>query len=188
MGIPRETERRRDPRSAAVGIPRETVAVPTVTDAGIAVVTELLNRYGLQCVALATEETIPGSYWGGSEAGLIGSKLYWRADTPLHSVLHEACHFVCMTEDRRAQLDRDAGGDYDEENGVCYLQILLADELPGVGRERMCQDMDAWGYTFRLGSARAWFEQDAADTRSWLDERGLIDSNARPTWQKRALI
>jgi hypothetical protein len=161
--------------------------VITVPDVGIAVVTELLNRYGLQCVALAPGEIIPGSYWGESEAGLIGSQLYWRADTPLHSVLHEACHFICMTADRRARLDRDAGGDYDEENGVCYLQILLADELPGVGRERMCRDMDAWGYTFRLGSARAWFEQDVADTRSWLAERGLIDSDARPTFQKRAL-
>lgn len=165
-----------------------TVAVLTVTDVGFDVVSGLLNRYGLQSVWLAAGETIPGSYWGGSEAGLSGSQLYLRADTPLHSVLHEACHFICMTEDRRGRLDRDAGGDYDEENGVCYLQILFADELPGVGRDRMCRDMDAWGYTFRLGSARAWFEQDAADARSWLVERDLIDSDARPTRRKRALI
>jgi hypothetical protein len=156
-----------------------------VTDVGIDAVTGLLSRYGLQCVALAEGETIPGSYWGESEAGLIGSRLYWRGDTPLHSMLHEAGHFICMTEARRTQLDKDAGGDYDEENGVCYLQIVLADQLPGVGRERMWQDMDAWGYTFRLGSARAWFEQDAADARSWLADRGLIDQDARPTWQKR---
>ncbi len=159
-----------------------------VTDVGIGAVTGLLARYGLQCVALADGESIPGSYWGESEAGLIGSQLYCRSDTPLHSVLHEAGHFICMTEARRVQLERDAGGDYDEENAVCYLQILLAGELPGVGRERMCQDMDAWGYTFRLGSARAWFEQDAAEVRSWLAERGLIDGAARPTWQKRSLI
>ena len=49
---------------------------------------------------------------------------------------------------------RDAGGDDAEENAVCYLQILWADALPGFGRERMFLDMDAWGYTFRLGSAR----------------------------------
>jgi hypothetical protein len=162
-------------------------AVLKVVDVGVDVVTGLLNRYGLQSVALAADQSIPGSYWGDSEAGLIGSQLYWRSDTPLHSVLHEAGHFVCMTEDRRAQLERDAGGDYDEENGVCYLQILLAGELPGVGRERMCEDMDAWGYTFRLGSARAWFEQDAAEVRDWLAGRGLIDDGARPTWRKRAL-
>jgi hypothetical protein len=45
--------------------------------------------------------------------------------------------------------------------------------------------MDAWGYTFRLGSAHAWFEQDAADARDWLADRGLIDQDARPTWRKR---
>jgi hypothetical protein len=163
-------------------------AVLKVTDVGVHVVSALLNRYGLQCVALAGAESIPGSYWGDSEAGLIGSRLYCRGDTPLHSVLHEAGHFICMTEERRAQLERDAGGDFDEENGVCYLQILLAQALPGVGSERMCEDMDAWGYTFRLGSARAWFEQDAADAHSWLVERGVIDSAARPTWRKRALI
>lgn len=168
------------------GIPRESDEVLTVTEVGADVVTGLLSRYGLQCVALADGDTIPGSYWGDSEAGLVGSRLYWRSDTPLHSILHEAGHFICMTEERRAQLEKDAGGDYDEENGVCYLQILLADELPGVGRERMWQDMDAWGYTFRLGSARAWFEQDAADARSWLADRGLIDVDARPTWRKRS--
>jgi hypothetical protein len=50
----------------------------------------------------------------------------------------------------------------------------------------MCEDMDAWGYTFRLGSARAWFEQDAAEVQRWLADRGLIDERARPTWRKRA--
>ncbi|MBL8271426.1 hypothetical protein [Steroidobacter sp.] len=156
-----------------------------VTEVGAGVVADLLSRYGLQTVALGADEVIPGSYWGDSEAGLIGSSLYWRPDTPLHSLLHEAGHFICMNDERRDQLNTDAGGDYDEENGVCYLQILLAGELPGVGRERMCQDMDAWGYTFRLGSARAWFEQDATDARAWLIGRGLIDDETRPTWRTR---
>ena len=155
-----------------------------VTDIGADVVTGLLERFGLECVPLGPDATIPGSYWGDSEAGLVGSKIYWRTDTPLHSLLHEACHFICMSEARREQLNKDAGGDYDEENGVCYLQIVLAGELPGVGRERMCHDMDAWGYTFRLGSARAWFEQDADDARAWLFDRGIIDHETRPTWQK----
>jgi hypothetical protein len=35
------------------------------------------------------------------------------------------------------------------------------------------QDMDAWGYSFRLGSTAAWFEADAEDARDWLRERGL---------------
>ena len=46
----------------------------------------------------------------------------------------------------------------------------------------MLADMDAWGYTFRLGSARAWFEEDADDAREWLLTRGLIDAAGRPSW------
>jgi hypothetical protein len=137
----------------------------------------LLARYGLTLALVAAEEEIPGSYWGDSEAGLRGDSLYARLDTPLHSVLHEACHYVCMTPERRAGLDRDAGGDDLEESAVCYLQVLFADELPHVGRERLFTDMDAWGYTFRLGSSRAWFAQDAEDARTWLLQHGIIDSS-----------
>jgi hypothetical protein len=147
----------------------------------------LLDRYGLELTLMAPEEVIPGSYWGEREAGLIGSKLYARLDTPLHSVLHEGAHFMCMTTERRTGLDTDAGGDDAEENGVCYLQILLADVLPNVGRERMCRDMDEWGYTFRLGSAAAWFAEDAEDARQWLIDHDLIDAEGRITFRCRAL-
>jgi hypothetical protein len=145
----------------------------------------LLSRFGLLGVSISQSESIPGSYWGESEAGLIGETVYWRSDTPLHSVLHEASHAVCMDGQRRNGLDRDAGGDFDEENAVCYLQILLSHELPQVGRARMWRDMDAWGYTFRLGSAQAWFEQDAADARRWLIDHRLIDDDGNVTWRKR---
>jgi hypothetical protein len=147
----------------------------------------LLDRYGLELTLVAPDEVIPGSYWGEREAGLIGSKLYARLDTPLHSVLHEGAHFLCMTPERRMGLDTDAGGDDAEENGVCYLQILLADVLPNVGRERMCRDMDEWGYTFRLGSAAAWFAEDAEDARQWLIDHDLIGAEGRITFRCRAL-
>jgi hypothetical protein len=145
----------------------------------------LLNRYELELSLVAPEELITGSYWGDSEAGLRGSRLYARLDTPVHSVLHESSHYVCMTPERRAGLDRDAGGDDDEESAVCYLQILLADHLPGVGGERLCADMDEWGYSFRLGSTRAWFEHDARDARIWLATHGITDSNGLLTWSAR---
>jgi hypothetical protein len=138
-------------------------------------IAHLLSRYGLQLTLVAPGELIPGSYWGDSEAGLRGECLYARLDTPVHSVLHEASHFVCMSPERRTGLDRDAGGDDLEECAVCYLQVLLADELPGIGRERLFADMDTWGYSFRLGSTRAWFEVDAADARDWLRQQGVID-------------
>lgn len=148
--------------------------VLSLADTGFAVLRQLLAPYGLELVEVAAGQPIPGSFWGEPEAGLIRSGLYVRADTPVHSALHEACHWICMDDERRQQLDRDAGGDIPEENAVCYLQILLADAIPGMGRARMCADMDAWGYTFRLGSAAAWFEHDAEDARAWLEERGLV--------------
>ena len=145
----------------------------------------LLAPYGLHVKPCPNDAPIPGSFWGDEEAGLVGNHLLLRSDTPLHSALHEACHYICMDDARRAGLDTDAGGDYDEENAVCYLQILLAGELPGFGRERMLADMDAWGYSFRLGSARAWFERDAEDARSWLLRHRLIDADDRPTYRLR---
>ncbi len=144
---------------------------------------DLSRRYGVELVHWTTDSPPPGSYWGDSEAGLRGNVLYVRPDTPLHSLLHELSHFVCMSPERRAVLDRDAGGDDDEESAVCYLQILLADELPMLGRTRMLLDMDAWGYTFRLGTAQAWFEKDAADARQWLCRHGIVDDAGRPSFR-----
>ena len=134
----------------------------------------LLASHGLQLQAVPEGEPIPGSYWGECEAGLIGSTVYARADTPVHSLLHEACHLIVMPPERRARVHTDATDSVPEEDATCYLQILLADQLPGVGRERLMADMDAWGYTFRLGSARAWFEADAEDARAFLATRHLL--------------
>jgi hypothetical protein len=141
----------------------------------------LLDRYGLALGLVAPEEVITGSYWGESEAGLKGDRLYARLDTPLHSVLHEASHYICMTPERRAGLERDAGGDDLEESAVCYLQVLLAGELREMGRERAFADMDAWGYSFRLGTVRAWFESDAGDARTWLRQQGVTGEGDRLT-------
>jgi len=141
----------------------------------------LLAAYGLALTEVAAGAPIPGSYWGEREAGLIGARLYARADTPLHSVLHEASHFICMSPQRRAALARDAGGTDLEEAAVCCLQLLLAEALVGVGAARLMRDMDAWGYSFRLGSTGAWFARDAADARAWLTAHGITDQAARLT-------
>lgn len=142
---------------------------------------QLLQRYGLGLRCVPDEAAIPGSYWGASEAGLRGCELYARTDTPVHSVLHEASHFICMSPARRACLDRDAGGTDLEEAAVCYLQILLADELAAVGRARLMRDMDEWGYSFRLGRTDTWFAQDAADARAWLVQQRITDAAERLT-------
>ncbi len=146
---------------------------------------QLLKPYGIEIIHVSDDKDIPGSFFGEREAGLINNKLYLRHDTPVHSALHESCHYICMDPQRRAKLDTDAEGDYAEENGVCYLQILLAGHLSDVGQERMMIDMDRWGYTFRLGSAKAWFEQDAEDTVEWLQHYDLIDAQQHITWKLR---
>jgi len=145
----------------------------------------LLKPYGIVVIHVADDESIPGSFFGEREAGLIGNKLLLRYDTPVHSALHESGHYICMDPQRRAKLDTDAEGDYDEENGVCYLQIILSDHLTEMGRDRMMADMDSWGYTFRLGSAKAWFEKDAEDAKQWLINHNIIDVKQSPTWQYR---
>ncbi len=158
-------------------------AVLTVADVGEAAVAALLGRFGLTFVPGATGEPIPGSYWGEREAGVVGARIHARPDTPVHSVLHEACHVICMDPERRDVLHTDAGGDDLEESAVCYLQVLLADDLPGVGRARLMRDMDAWGYSFRLGSTAAWFADDASDAFEWLLGRGLVSAGGAPVYR-----
>ncbi|MFT6372081.1 MAG: hypothetical protein ACJA0I_000409 [Gammaproteobacteria bacterium] len=146
----------------------------------------LLARYQLKVKITAPDKAIPGSFWGDEEAGLIGHEIFLRQDTPVHSILHETCHFICMDATRRKQLNTNAGNIQQEENAVCYLQILLADDLPSLGRQRMMFDMDTWGYSFRLGNAQNWFEHDAEEPRNWLLEHKLIDQCSRSTYQLRS--
>lgn len=152
------------------------VAVTCVGDIQWGDAVALLAGHGLRLNHIAAGETIPGSYWGEPEAGIIGSDVYVRDDTPVHSMLHEACHLIVLPPERRALVHTDATDSVAEEDATCYLQIVLAGQLPGVGSARLMADMDTWGYTYRLGSTRAWFEQDAEDARAWLVQRGLLDA------------
>ena len=150
-----------------------TTDVLRLADIGFDAAAALLARHGLALHRVPAGEPIPGSYWGDEEAGIIGTAVYARNDTPVHSLLHEACHLLVLPSDRRAQVHTDATDSVEEEDATCYLQILLADQLPGVGRARLMADMDTWGYSFRLGSTQAWFEQDAAEALAFLEVRGL---------------
>ena len=145
----------------------------TLADINPADVAALLARHELQLQLVPDGEAIPGSYWGECEAGLIGTTVYARSDTPVHSLLHEAAHLIVLPPERRAHVHTDATDSVEEEDAVCVLQALLGDEIPGVGRDRILADMDEWGYTFRLGSARAYFEHDADAAWQWLIARGL---------------
>jgi len=157
----------------------------TIADLPERALEDLLSPYHLVIKSVSNDESIPGSFWGDSEAGLIENKLYVRPQTPVHSALHESCHYICLDSARRNALNTDAGGDYDEENAVCYLQILLAAKLHGCSADTLMQNMDSWGYTFRLGSAAAWFQHDAEDARQWLLKEKLIDQDNIPTGRLR---
>jgi len=142
-----------------------------VRELGFECLINLLSGSGLQVKRVETSQSIPGSHWGDEEAGLIQFTLFARDDTPVHSVLHEACHWLLMSDERRAALHTDAKGSAVEEMAVCYLQVLLSDLLPQMGRERMFLDMDRWGYSFRAGSSRAWFDSDAEDALAFLRDK-----------------
>ena len=154
-------------------------------DVGVEPIAALLSRYGLRLETVPEQTPITGSYWQEDEAGIVGLNVFVRQDTPLHSILHESCHTICMDQERRAVLHTDAGGEFAEEDAVCYLQILLAALIPSFGQQRMWQDMDAWGYTFRLGSAQRWFEEDAEDARAWLIQHGLLSQSGEISFQLR---
>lgn len=145
----------------------------------------LLDRYGITIQCVNRIDDIPYSFWGNPEAGRLAEQLFIREDTPVHSLLHESCHYICMPSEQRNQKVIDAKGSAMEENACCYLQILLADKLHGYDREQLMQDMDAWGYSFRLGSARRWFSQDAQEVKDWLINCEIIDQQSEITWQLR---
>lgn len=147
---------------------------------------DLLGRYGIHINSVTYDTDIPHSFWGSPEAGRLREQLYIREDTPIHSILHEASHYVCMHAAHRALTQIDAKGSVVEENATCYLQILLAEQITGYSRSQIMKDMDTWGYSFRLGSAHTWFEQDAEDARLWLLKHQIIDHNRKITWNLRS--
>lgn len=151
----------------------------TLSDIGFEPPARLLARYGLRLARVADGEPIPGSYWGDTEAGIIGATVHARGDTPVHSLLHEAGHLIVLPPQERARVHTNATDSIEEEDAVCVLQVLLGEALPGVGGARILADMDAWGYTFRLGSAAAYFHSDADAAWQWLAARGLVDPIAR---------
>jgi hypothetical protein len=81
-----------DRRNRLAAEPQHPHAVLLWSQDGIAPAAPILTRFGIELHRSSADSPIPGSYFGESEAGLIGNRLYLRPDTPLHSALHEACH------------------------------------------------------------------------------------------------
>ena len=165
--------------------PATKLSVLCCCDVGADAIRQFLGRYGISLEWLAAGSPITGSFWGAPEAGIVAQQVFVRSDTPVHSLLHEVCHIICISPDRRDVLDGNAGSDDLEESAVCYLQVV-ADLLPGVGRERLMQDMDTWGYSFRRGSTARWFHEDADDAREWLIREGVLSAAGEAVFRPRA--
>lgn len=149
--------------------------------------TSLLWKYRLSLEEVGPKQDIPHSYWGAPEAGRCKATMYVRADTPIHSVLHEAAHYICMPPQQRKVTYVDAEGSLLEENASCYLQIILADFIQGMNRHILMHDMDTWGYSFRLGSTARWFFVDSSDAYEWLVAKNILASSSLPSWQLRQM-
>jgi|TARA_B110000977_G_scaffold78491_1_gene105621 hypothetical protein len=145
----------------------------------------ILTAYSMRIVEVTDNQTIPYSFWGDREAGRLGNTLYARADTPLHSLLHELCHYICMPASERNKDLVDAAGSASEENACCFFQIILSAFIDNYNQSRLFEDMDSWGYSFRLGSAIRWYTEDAEDTREWLIEKNILLANNQPSWELR---
>ena len=91
-----------------------------------------------------------------------------------------------MPATQRTDPQVDARGSAREENATCYLQILLSDHIENYDRNQLMQDMDDWGYSFRLGSANAWFYQDADEVCQWLIKHQIINKGGEVTWNLRS--
>ena len=108
---------------------------------------------------------------------MIGATVYARADTPVHSLLHEAGHLIVLPPERRAaRAYRRHRFGRRRRRGLRAAGRCSATRCRASAATRVLADMDAWGYTFRLGSARAYVEHDAADAWRWLREHGLVDA------------
>lgn len=64
-------------------------------------------------------------------------------------------------------------------------KVLLVCDVQGVGCARLMLDMDAWGYSFRLGNTLEWLQNDAADAKKFLINHALLQEAGSPTFRLR---
>ena len=82
-----------------------------ISDLSLNSIAALLGKFKLSVDLMPDDATINGSYWGEPEAGIVGNRVLVRRDTPVHSLLHETCHIVCMTPERRQRFKGDGNAE-----------------------------------------------------------------------------
>src|SRR3569833_2073887 len=78
--------------------------VVTCGEIQLSALQDVLSPYGIDVLPVPDAQPIPGTHFGDPEAGLIAHRLYIRSATPVHSALHDACHYLCMASARRARV------------------------------------------------------------------------------------
>jgi hypothetical protein len=63
---------------------------------------------------------------------------------------------------------------------------LLADEVEGYDQEQLLNDIDAWGYSFRMVSAHRRFTHYAEEVQKWLIDHNILNIHGELTWNLRA--
>ncbi len=146
----------------------------------------LLNRYGLVPELVGFKNGNPGFILGGR-----GSRGWWETNSCC--VKTPRCIPCCMRPVTTFA--------WTKRGALAWIPMqaaIMTKRMPSaifkyywpmncrdLAVEQMLSDMDAWGYTFRLGSARAWFEEDAGDARAWLLSAGIISASGKPTFKIR---
>ena len=142
-------------------------------DIGFDDVAALLARYGLAARARRRRRADPRQLLGRTRSRPDRPRVHARDDTPVHSLLHEAAHLIVLPPERARRAYRRHR--FGRGRRRRLRAAVAARRRPARRRPRaLMADMDAWGYTFRLGSARAYFERDAEDAGPGCSARGLV--------------
>ena len=151
-----------------------------ISDLSFDSVAALLGRYGLSVELIPNEQTINGSYWGEPEAGLMGDRVFVRSNTPVHSVLHETCHIVCMSPQRRLSFAGPAG------NSKCGTWMtgdtVFALEAPRAGLTKTPKTLD-YGSELKDCFSRTIAPPSKCDDRDSLALRAIRVQITLPRWR-----
>ena len=119
---------------------------------------------------------------GGRRVQIVSVEITDRQDRALgtlHAVMPASSLDAVLTSDRLGPSGQifivDGDGRYLTHARGMVPGQAFGRSLPELGQERMMQDMDTWGYSFRLGSTERWFAEDAKDAKEWLQEHNVID-------------
>lgn len=139
-----------------------------LVELGEVLVVVLFVCFDLWFECVVDGELIFGSFWGDEEVGIIGIIVYVCGDMLVYLLLYEVCYLIVLLLECCVVVYIDVIDLIEEEDVICYLQIVLVDVFLGVGCDWLMVDMDVWGYLFWFGLICVWFEQDVENVCQFL--------------------